>query len=207
MPLALQPGYRVFAGSGPASTPKNPGGILSWACVLLQSPPSSERPPAPLRPKANGSRGSSHEVFFPYSVSPHRTAALGLAGFASPDRLRLQVFSTSWRFDPPRACWPCFMPDPLMGLCPSELCSSRAAARRLRRRCPLVVLTSPPTCLTPAHTRPKPHIKWSMRSRPRERPRLQGFAPRESPLHHRRRFRPTASTLLSWALYPPGCSP
>jgi hypothetical protein len=38
-----------------------------------------------------------------------------MAGFASPDRLRLQVFSTSWRLDPPRACWPCFMPDPLMG--------------------------------------------------------------------------------------------
>jgi hypothetical protein len=59
--------------------------------------------------------------------------------FASPHRLRPQVFSTSRRFDPPRACWPCFMPDPLMGFRPSELCSPRRAARRLRRRSPLVV--------------------------------------------------------------------
>jgi hypothetical protein len=40
--------------------------------------------------------------------------------FASPHRMRPQVFSTSRRFAPPRACRPCFMPDPLMGLCPSE---------------------------------------------------------------------------------------
>jgi hypothetical protein len=56
--------------------------------------------------------------------------------FASPQRLRPQVFSTSRRLDPPRACWPCFMPDPLMGFCPSELCSPRRAVRRLRRRSP-----------------------------------------------------------------------
>jgi hypothetical protein len=37
---------------------------------------------------------------------------------------------------PPRACRPCFRPDPLMGFSPSELCSSRAAVRRLRRLCP-----------------------------------------------------------------------
>jgi hypothetical protein len=59
--------------------------------------------------------------------------------FTSPHRLRPQVFSTSRRFDPPRACWPCFMPDPLMGFCPSELCSPRRAVRRLRRRSPLAV--------------------------------------------------------------------
>jgi hypothetical protein len=34
---------------------------------------------------------------------------------ASLDRQRLQVFATSWRFHPPRACRPCFMPDPLLG--------------------------------------------------------------------------------------------
>jgi hypothetical protein len=62
-----------------------------------------------------------------------------MAGFASPDRLRPQVFSTSRRLHPPRACRPCFMPDPLMGLCPSEPSSSRAAVRRLRRRSPLAV--------------------------------------------------------------------
>jgi hypothetical protein len=59
-----------------------------------------------------------------------------MAGFASPSRLRLQVFSTSWRFGPPRACRPCFMPDPLMGLRPPEPCSLFAAVRRFRRRSP-----------------------------------------------------------------------
>jgi hypothetical protein len=62
-----------------------------------------------------------------------------MAGFASPDRLRSQVFSTSQRLHPPRACRPCFMPDPLMGLRPSELFSCRVAVRRLRRRSPLDV--------------------------------------------------------------------
>jgi hypothetical protein len=62
-----------------------------------------------------------------------------MTGLASPGRLRPQVFSTSRRLHPPRACRPCFMPDPLMGLCPSELSSSRAAVRRLRRRSPLAV--------------------------------------------------------------------
>jgi hypothetical protein len=66
-----------------------------------------------------------------------------VTGVASPGRLRLQVFSTSWRFHPPRAWWPCFMPHPLMGLCPPELCSSRAAVRCLQRRYPHDVSTNP----------------------------------------------------------------
>jgi hypothetical protein len=70
-------------------------------------------------------------------------AAASLMRLASPHRLRPQVFSTSRRFDPPRACRPCFMPNPLMGLRPSELCSPRAAVRRLRRRCPPVVGHTP----------------------------------------------------------------
>jgi hypothetical protein len=73
-----------------------------------------------------------------------------LIGFASPGRPRLQVFSTSWRLDPPRACRPCFMPDPLLGLRPPELCSSRAAVRRFRRLSPLDVGTSPSS---PPHRR------------------------------------------------------
>jgi hypothetical protein len=39
-------------------------------------------------------------------------------------------------FTHPRACWPYFMPDPLLGFHPPELCSSRAAVRRLRRLLP-----------------------------------------------------------------------
>jgi len=38
-----------------------------------------------------------------------------MAGFASPNRLHLQVFTTSWHLNPPRIYWPFFMPDPLMG--------------------------------------------------------------------------------------------
>jgi hypothetical protein len=44
------------------------------------------------------------------------------------------------------------MPDPLMGLRPSELCSSRAAVRRLQRRSPHVVRRSRPACLTDEKT-------------------------------------------------------
>lgn len=38
-----------------------------------------------------------------------------MAGIASPNRLHLQVFSTSWRLNPPSVYWPFFMPDPLLG--------------------------------------------------------------------------------------------
>jgi hypothetical protein len=38
-------------------------------------------------------------------------------------------------------------------------------------------------------------------------PRLQGFAPRESPPLLSRRIRSARSAWLSWAFYPPGCSP
>jgi hypothetical protein len=175
--------------------------------------------------------------FSPLQRLPARGSSM-MAGFASPDRLRPQVFSTSRRVHPPRACRPCFMPDPLMGLCPSELCSFRVAVRRLRRRSPLAVgwtrSRRPPsfpvapkrcgstrnaptsrsnhrneTTETPART-----LRWDRRNdpaenarhvpehraearrsntrhlRPRERPRLQGFAPHGSPPLARRLFRP-----------------
>lgn len=58
------------------------------------------------------------------------------AGFPRPDDLRLQVFSTSWRFHPPRAPRPYFMPDPLLGFRPPELSSSAAGDRCLHRSIP-----------------------------------------------------------------------
>jgi hypothetical protein len=79
-----------------------------------------------------------------------------MAGLASPVRLRPQVISTSRRFSyPPRACRPCFMPDPLMGLHPSEPFSHRVAVRRLRRRSPHGVgpCSSPSQRPAPARTR------------------------------------------------------
>ena len=120
---------------------------LPWACALLQSPPDPKPPSvSPDRCKQLSflPSDSSHEVFRPFSVSPHEAAAHS-AGVASPHHIRPQVFSTSRRFSPPRACRPCFMPDPLMGLYPSEPCSLRVAARRLRRRSPPDVSTHPGT--------------------------------------------------------------
>jgi hypothetical protein len=74
--------------------------------------------------------------FAPLQRLPARSSSM-MVGLATPGRLRPQVFSTSRRVSyPPRACRPCFMPDPLMGLRPSELCSRRVAVRRLRRRSP-----------------------------------------------------------------------
>jgi len=52
--------------------------------------------------------------FRPLQRFPARSSGM-MAGTTSPNRLRLQVLTTSWRFHPPRACRPCFMPDPLLG--------------------------------------------------------------------------------------------
>lgn len=51
---------------------------------------------------------------------------------------RLQVFSTSWRLTAP-SLLALFHARSALGVPPSGRCSSRAAVRRLRRRCPPVV--------------------------------------------------------------------
>jgi hypothetical protein len=80
--------------------------------LLFRGCPSTEPPRGALGyPKP---RSASREVFSP-SASPHSQQRLKLARSANPTALRLQVFSTSWRLYPPRACRPCFMPDPLLG--------------------------------------------------------------------------------------------
>jgi hypothetical protein len=62
-----------------------------------------------------------------------------MAGLASPNRLRLQVLSTSWRLHPPRAsAGPLSCRIRSWGR-PPEPCSSRAAARCFQRRSPLGV--------------------------------------------------------------------
>jgi hypothetical protein len=93
--------------------------------------------------------------FAPLQRFPARSSSM-MDGLASPDRLRPQVFSTSRRFfNPPRACRPCFMPDPLLGLRPSELYSHRVAVRRLQRRSPRGVgpRSFPSLRPAPAHAR------------------------------------------------------
>jgi len=177
--------FEVFANHGPRTTPRNRSGLLSWARALLQSPPSSQRP---LRPPCLSTQrqqnGASHEVCSP-SASPRTWQRHLEPGLPHRTRLRPQVFSTSRRLHPPRACRPCFMPDPLMGLHPSELCSSRAAVRRLRRPSPHAVGQPLPARTSRTEVRYEPDLP--------EPPRLQGLAPRESPPHLRRRFRPARS--------------
>jgi hypothetical protein len=132
------------------ATRESNDGILSWACALLQSASKLQRP---LLPRSRARRNAhDHELtaappmrFAPLQRLPTQGSGM-MTGFASPGRLRLQVFSTSWRLDPPRACRPCFMPDPLLGLHPPEPCSSRAAVRCLQRLSPHVVRRIHRTC-------------------------------------------------------------
>jgi hypothetical protein len=60
-----------------------------------------------------------------------------------PERLRLQVFSTSWRLCPPNACRSLFQIESALGVLPSELFSSHVAVRRLQRPCPPDVRLAP----------------------------------------------------------------
>lgn len=132
-----------------------PQAVLSWACALLQSASSLE-PPLRHRPSRVRSDDAAPPMRFrspsacPRSRQQHRgwvclTQPLAPSGFRN----------LSTRFDPPRACRPCFMPDPLMGLHPPELFSHHVAVRRFRRRSPLGVgpRSSPSQRLAPARTR------------------------------------------------------
>jgi hypothetical protein len=70
------------------------------------------------------------------SACPRSPQQLRWPGLPHPTACVLRFSRPPDAFDPPRACRPCFMPDPLMGFRPSELCSCRVAVRRLRRRSP-----------------------------------------------------------------------
>jgi hypothetical protein len=99
-----------------------------------------------------------------------------MAGLASPNRLRLQVLSTSWRLHPPRAsAGPISCRIRSWGH-PPELCSSRAAVRRSQRRSPLGVTTASRVFL---HARIR---------------------------HPTQLFKLKSSAQLSWAFSPPGSS-
>jgi hypothetical protein len=97
-------------------------GILSWASAPLQRLPKhlaaalslwfSRNPTFGLHQTPTSS--ASLEVSNPFSVFP-RGAAAYFGQACIPDRLCLQVLSTSWHVHPLRACRPCFMPDPLLG--------------------------------------------------------------------------------------------
>jgi hypothetical protein len=107
--------------------------------------------------------------------------------------LRLQVFPTSWRFDPPRTCWPCFMPDPLMGFTLQSFvplaqpCAVSSAAPLLTLGLRTVTRGRNGNGPEPKRV---PDFRTTMRGQQRRMPRLQGLAPRESPPPRRRWFRP-----------------
>lgn len=155
------------------------GAIPLMGLRLLRSSASSERP-CRVPGLAGVASAAPPMRFLPLQRFPARGSS-SLDGLASPVRLRPQVFSTSRRFHPPHACRR-FRPDPLLGFCPSERSSSRAAVHRLRCRC-LLGVGEPLRSLLSAGTTgsgPTPsrgHLQTDARPR---RPRLQGLAPRES---------------------------
>jgi hypothetical protein len=135
------------------------------------------------RPKSLAKTRAPPVRFGPLQRLPARgSGTKKVTGLPTPDRPPPSGFLDLLAFEPPRTCWPCFMPHPLLGLCPPELSSSRAAVRRLRRRSPLVVRANPPTAPpAPNHSRRSDRRQNEHMERPRERPRLQGFAPHENP--------------------------
>jgi hypothetical protein len=75
------------------------------------------------------------EVLFPFSVFPYSAAAFR-PRLSWRSHFRPRVFSTPRRFNPLSTYRTCFIPNPLLGLCPSELSSSRVAVRCLQRLSP-----------------------------------------------------------------------
>jgi len=158
MPFTL-PGWAT--GSSRSRPPRDNGlvlGFLSWASAPLQRMPKHRAaalsrwfPTNPTQsPSPAPTSSASLEVSTPCSVFPTQGSGM-MIGNAPPDRLRLQVLATSWRLHPPRACRPCFMPDPLLGSPSRALFLPRSRT------------------LSPA-----PLPSWRSN-------RLQGLAPRESP--------------------------
>jgi hypothetical protein len=154
--------------------------------------------------------GSSRGVLVPYSVSPLRAAAWvsgppTARSPAPPGFLNLMAPSSA------PSLLALFHARSAPGVHPSELCSSRAAVRRLRRLCPpgvggaLGLTRGPPS---PSRT---PKRCARTRSSPcgqdlENAPRLQGFAPHESPPHQAGGLgRPERVALLDFS--PSGCSP
>jgi len=160
-PHALYPrglGYRVFtlrAPEKPVKDPRVPLMGFGSSSEEAQAPSRCLEPLVSQKPGADPMTGRQLAApplrFRPLQRLPSSEQRPELVGPASPDRLRLQVLTTSWRLHPPRACRPCFMPDPLLGSPSRAFLLSRSRA------------------LFPA-----PFPSWRSL-------RLQGLAPRESP--------------------------
>jgi hypothetical protein len=97
------------------------------------------------------------------------------------------------------------------GVHPPELCSFRAAARRLRRRCPPVVGMIRRSARAAGGRRKRrnaaPNPPPSHVDEPSKRPSPSGLCSTRKSATSHRRFRPTRSAWLSWDSSPPGFSP
>jgi len=148
MPLAAR---AQASGSSRSRSPKNNRVVFGDPLLGFGSSPegpSTEPPPRDARfPTPSDARfhPAAHKQrlpwgFCPYSVFPARSSGL-MVEPSLLNRLRLQVLTTSWRLLPPRACPALFHAGSALGVHPPELCSSRVATRRSRRRSPLDVLS------------------------------------------------------------------
>jgi hypothetical protein len=150
--------------------------------------------------------GSFLEVLFPFSVSPPWAAALLRPGFSFAQPSFTFGFSRPLGALSALGLLALFHARSALGVSPSEFFSSRAAVRRLRRRCPLVVVRSRnPSPLS----RPWLAYAYQVRARrwPCETPPPSGLCSTRESATSCQLFRhgPSAVTLLDFR--PPRSSP
>lgn len=154
-------------------------------------------------PPRRSSRGVSSPSAFPH----HRAAALSRVRASTPSPFAPSGFlDLMTLFSAPVICWPCFMPDPLLGFHPPKPFSSGAAVRRLRRPCPLVVVTPLPAALPPLG-HPLSRLPLVLFATLRSAPRLQGLAPHQKLPHRAGCLGRTRALSSPGLLHPPGFSP
>jgi hypothetical protein len=165
--------------------------IPSWPyCLYRDTPqgPSGRCASHPASRMSTASTSASLVVSAPPASCQLATAASVERSCQTTLRLHLQVFSTSWRFDPPRTYRPCFMPAPLLGFVPSRAlfpsCSRTPSPTPLpSRRYHEHTITLPPieSLLRTQATRTRAQDISSRTTTSAIAARPQGFAPHENP--------------------------